>query len=323
MNFVFAILSFLFATSSHAKSDLCDILQLPNCHGVTKQLRRNAFQSAPTSSTASNLNPANTSFDKGLGVEALAQANNSVLYGLISGTGKMGGALISGSPDNGFFGNRVPELQEAIAERTENNHQFKNRKLTLALAGKLFSHKNFGLDGGLILKRHSDLKKVNYGGGISGRIWLLHFGASAYQDDFFIDLTRTIETHSGLSYAELSGDLSVSERFLVTTYTIGTRIRNFAIDYGVIKSKLDFYGSPTDIALLSASIYYKDWLFSFASRTETSAQPIFVEGELDPAKEKSATYLGLQYSLNRHMIMGLNYNYFLLNELALTLTLFI
>ncbi len=323
MKFLFAYLLSLLTMAVHAKSNLCDVLQLPNCHGVTKQLRRNAFQSAPTSSTASNLNPANTSFDKGLGVEALGQANNPILYGLISGTGKMGGALISGSPDNGFFGNRVPELPEEITKRTEEKHQFKNQKLTLALAGKLVSQKNLGLDAGLILKRHSELKKVNYGLGISGRIWLLHFGASAYQDDFFIDYTRTIRDGTGSTYAQLYEEDSASERFVVTTYTVGTRFSNFAVDYGLIKSKLDFYGTPTDIALLSASVYYKDLLLSFASRKETSAQTIFVEGELDRAKEKSATYLGLQYSLNQHMIMGANYNYFLLKELSLTLTLFI
>jgi hypothetical protein len=123
-------------------SDLCDILKLPNCGGVTKQLRRNAFQSAPTSSTASGLNPANTSFDKGLGLEVLAQPNNPLLYSVISGTGKMGGALISGAADNGFFGNRVPELPETIADRSAEKHQYKNRKLSLPLAGKLFSRKH-------------------------------------------------------------------------------------------------------------------------------------------------------------------------------------
>ncbi len=122
---------------------------------------------------------------------------------------------------------------------------------------------------------------------------------------------------TGSTYAQLTGVPLVTENFLVTTYTVGTRIKNFAVDYGIIKSEFDFYGTPTDFALLSASMYYRDWPLTLARRTELSAQPVFVDGELDPAEEKSATYLGLQYSVNKHLILGGNYNYFLLNELSL------
>lgn len=310
--------------ASATQSDICDILNLPNCRGVTRQLRRNTFQTAPTTSTASNLNPANVSFDKGLGVEAMAQANNPVLFSLTSGTGKMGGALISGAMDNSFFGNRTPELDEDFRDRHVNDKQYKNKKYTFALGAKLLSQKNVGLDLGVLLKRHSEVKKINPGVGVSGRFWLIHFGASMYRDDMFINFEDTINEESGMRYSDLEGKKSIDENFLVTTFTIGTRIKNFAFDMGTIKSKLDYYDQvETNIVIYSGSFYYKDFLFNLAMRKESSGAPIYEDGRVQEQKEKSETYYGIQYSLNRHIIFGVNYNYFLLNEMSATVSLFI
>ena len=306
------------------ESDICDILNLPNCRGVTKQLRRNTFQTAPTASTASNLNPANVSFDKGLGLEIMGQANNPVLFSLTSGTGKMGGALISGVMDNTFFGNRVPELDEEFIERYDNDKQYKNEKFTFALGAKLLSSKKVGLDVGALFKRHSEVKTINPGLGLSGRVWMIHFGVSMYKDDMYINLEDTVQRGTGIRYSDLLGKKSIDENFLVTTYTIGTRIKNFAFDMGTIKSTLDYYdGVETNIVIYSGSFYFKDFLFNLAMRNESSGAPVYESGDVKVEKEKSALYYGIQYSLNRHIIFGVNYNYFLLKEMSGNVTLFI
>lgn len=310
--------------ASAAASDVCDILNLPNCRGVTRQLRRNTFQSAPTTATASNINPANVSFDKGLGVEVLAQPSNPLLFSLASGTGKMGGALISGGLDNSFFGNRTPELPEEFLERNETDKQYKNKKLTLALGAKFVARKNVGLDVGALFKRHSEVKKINPGAGVSARLWRLHFGASVFRDDMYLNLQDTMNEASGMRYAELLGKEEWTENFLVTTLTVGTRIDNFSLDVGSIKSKLDFYDEiQTHILIYSAAFQYKDALFNMALRQENSGAPVYKNERLEVKKEKSDMYFGFQYSLNRHLILGVSYNYFLLKEMSATLSLFL
>lgn len=322
---IFAITIFCMSSwaSAAPSSDICDLVDIPKCRGITKQLRRNTFQTAPNTSSAANLNPANVSYDRGLGVEALAQANNPLLFSLVSGTGRMGGALISGSLDNSFFGNRTPELPENFFERSKDDKQFKNRKLSLALGGKLISHRNAGFDIGVILKRHSDVKKVNPGIGASGRLFFFHFGASVYQDDFFLDLTRNIEPTSGQLYSVLLGKDHLEEKFTVTTYTFGTRIKNLSLDMASIRSKLKFYEDPTEIKIFSAGFHYKDFLLNAAIRKESSNALYFDGDELVEKKEKSGNFFALQYSLSRNIIFGLNYNFFLLNEMSLSATFFI
>lgn len=312
--------SFTFAAPS---TDICDLVDIPNCRGITKQLRRNTFQTAPNTSSAANLNPANVSYDRGFGVEALAQAKNPLLFSVVSGTGRMGGALISGSLDNSFFGNRTPELPENFLERNKEDRQFKNQKLSLALGGKLISQRNVGLDVGVILKRHSELKNINPGLGMSGRFFFFHFGASIYQDEFFVDLTKTIEPVSGTPYSIVLGKDHLEEKFQVTTYTFGTRIKNLSLDMASIRSKLKFYDDPTEITIFSAGFHFKDFLLNAALRKETSNSPLFEDGTLKDEKEKSGNFFALQYSINRNIIFGINYNYFLLKEMSLSATFFI
>lgn len=296
-----------------ASNDICDILKLPNCQGVTKQLRRSSASSLPSSSLASSLNPANVSFDRGVGLDILAEHNNPVHFGLLAGTGKMGGALINGSVDNGFFGNRVPELDGDRLERELGKVQYRNKKLTVAIGGKLTSSRNYGIDAGLILKRHPEIKDVNPGIGFSARVWKINFGASYFKDDSYTDLSSL----PGVTPPFVEDD------FYVTTYTAGTRIGNFSFDYGVIKSDIESFGGPTVISIFSSAYQYENFLFNLAVRNERSKAPEFVDGMLVQNEEKGSIFAAIQYSVNQHIIFGVNYNHFLLRDLGLSLTLFL
>lgn len=286
--------------------DLCDILDLQNCNGVSKQGRRASALSLPSPSTASLLNPATTSFDRGLGVEAIHQSGNPVVFNLASGTGKVGAALISTSMENTFFGNRIYELGSDYFYRRKNKKQYKSDKISLAMAAKLFRRRNFAFDVGVILKRHNEIKRVNPGVGVSGRMGFINFGASAYQDDFHLE-------EMGHSY---------QERFQVMTYSVGSKFKNLSFDYGLISTRYKLDEANTRVSLYSTSYIMGDFMFNLALRSENSPALKFVDGELRYQERKDDIYGGVQASLGRYLIVGVNYNYFLLNEFSTMATLF-
>lgn len=314
----------IFASPSWSASspDICDLLDLQNCSGVSKQGRRSSILSVPSPSTSSLLNPATVSFDRGVGLEAIHQSGNPVLFNIASGTGKVGAAFISTSMENTFFGNRVYELDDEYLRRRKNKKQYRTKKLSFAVAGKLYRKKNIALDAGLIFKRHSEIKRINPGAGLSGRVGFFTFGASVYQDDFHLDLVGHSNPSSGVPYEQLFGKTSYQERFLVTTYAVGAKIKNLSLDYGIINTKYKRDNESTTVQLISSSYIAGDFMFNLAIRNERSPAPKYVDGSLVYQDSKTDTFGGVQVSLGRYFILGINYNYFLLNEMSLMGTLF-
>ena len=311
----------LFSVDAFSQAtDICEFIKMPSCRGVTRQIRRTSAGSIPSTTTAMSMNPANVTFDRGLGLDIMAQASNPLLFGLSTGTGKMGGALISGSIENSFFGNRAPEEPYAMADRIQGHKQYRNKKIGVALGARLISNKKAGLDIGIIAKRHPEIKKINPGIGLSGRVWKLSFGVSHYKDDYYIDFRNLTQPNSNLPFPIKE----LQEDFTVTTYTVGTRIGDLALDYGVINtSKIDFYEDKTSISIFSASYHYNNFLLSGALRTENSSAPEIKDGIPRDNDEKSSIYTAIQYSVNAHIVLGIHYNYFLLKEPSLSATFFL
>lgn len=308
-----------------ATPNLCDLVNIPNCEGITKQFRRTSAQSLPSPATSANLNPATVSFDRGFGIEMIHQPGNPVNFNVASGTGKLGGALISQSLENSFFGNRVVELDSAFLARNVDEKQYKSRKLTLALGHKIVNKRNAGLDLGLILKRHSDVKDVNPGLGLSARLGPVTLGASVYKDDFILfekDFNKQNPDLIG-AFPQIYGKPgSYEESFTVQTFTAGVRIRNFTFDVGFIKTKYDLYEDDATIRIYSAAYAYENVLFNIAIRDEFSTLPKFQENDLSDERGSNAVYGGVQVGFGKHVIVGVSYNYFLLRELSLNGTLF-
>lgn len=317
-----ALLLMIGAALAQTGPNICDILDIKNCSGVSRQGRRASFLSAPNPTTAAILNPATVSFDRGFGVEAMFQSGNPVVFSAASGTGRIGGALISTSLENTFFGNRVSELDDSFLKRSKDKKQYKNRKLGLAFGGKLFRQKHFSLDLGFILKRHDEIKKINPGVGVSGRLGFLTYGASVYKDDFYLDFVGHIDPATNIPYTTLMGKEDYSETFTVTTYTVGTKYKGFSFDYGVIKSQYKYSDNDSNIQLFAGSYIYKNLMFNLAYRKEKSFAPLFEDDQLKYKENKSAVFSGVQVSLGKHFIVGLNYNYFLLNEFSLSSSIF-
>jgi len=288
-------------------STLCDIFNFPNCSGISRVSRRSSQQSLPSSATSASLNPANVSYDKGIGIgiEAIHQDKNSSIFNLSSGTEKIGGALINANLENSFFGNRTPEVDSERLKRQLDIQQFKTKKLTLALGNKLVKRKNLNLDLGLIFKYNPDIRKLNPGFGLSSKVGPLSIGASLYQDDFYINSSN------------------YQERFYVMTYSAGARIGAMAFDVGVIKSKNAFYQDiENTINLYSIAYSYKNFLFNYGLRNEKGPFPKFVNNELISQETKTDSFGSMQFSIGRNLTFAINYNYFLLNELSLSTAVF-
>lgn len=304
----------LFPLAQAKTLDVCDLIDLPNCNGTSGQNRRTSNYSLPSPATAANLNPANTTTDRGFGVESLFQANNPVSFNLVAGSGKFGGALISPTLENSFFGVRVPETAEDFLDRNQEKKRFDTKKYSFALGGKIIRQKNYGLDFGLLFKRHSEVKKIRTGLGLSGRFRFLSLGASVYKDDFWVDLKDDGDPATK----------SYDESFMVRTFSGGIKFRNFSFDVGKIYTdKYKFTDEKIDITLYTASMAWNNWLFNYGMRREESPTPKFKDDILVPAKVKKATYAGVQYSWWRPLVVGVHYNYFLLNEVSATVTIFI
>lgn len=305
-------------TFSYAEDDHCRYFKYcgsSSSHGSSK--------SAPSASIASSLNPGNISKIKGLGLEFSYQPSNPVGYALVTGNGKLGGALIASSGDNTFFGNRTIEIDDVYLQRRLDDKRYKNKKLHGAIGLSLIDKSNFGLDLGLSAKRHSEIGRINPGMGISGKIYFLNFGYYVYKDDAKIALNDYTNPYSGTPYSLIYGSETYEEKYTVTTLTLGTKIKNFAFDLAAIKTDYKFYTSPTSIRIYSGSYLFKSTLFNLAYRQEESDNLKEKDGILSVERKKSDIYGGVQYIASKNLMIGLAYNAFLLNEFSANLTLFL
>ncbi len=303
---------------------LCEILQLKNCRSITKQSRRASAQSLPSVATASNFNPANISQDKGLGIETIYQSNNPLTFSFITGTGKIGGALISSTLENSFFGNRVPELGTNEINRRVAKERYKSNKLNTGFSFALFKNRTFGADLGISAKYNQDTKRIHPGAGLSLRLGPANLGASVYRDDFKFKFGNILNP-GGTPYSTIYGSENYEEQFTIVNFTGGLRIRNLFLDAGMIQTKYKIEGdTPSKILIYSAAYTWDRFLFNLAYRSEDSAAPQFDYSKEDLVfkKKKNDFYGGIQYALNRFMILGVQYNYFLMKDVSFSGTVF-
>lgn len=240
-------------------------------------------------------------------MEVLHQNSNPVVFNIATGTGKLGGALISSNLENSFFSNRIVEKESAFLKRQKENKQYKSQKLHLALGASLIKKSKLALDAGIMFKRHKEIGKINPGAGISGRLGFFTWGGALYQDDFILDPSLINE---------------YSEKFNVLTYTAGIKYKRFSFDAGVIKTKYKVYDQHSSIHLYSASYGVRNFIFNVAIRNEISPGLKFIDGKLVEKKSHNEFFGSLQTSFGKHLIIGLNYNYFLLDEFSYAMTLF-
>lgn len=316
-----AIILIFFSTifqSSAQQDDHCQYFKY--CGNASQS---STSKSQPSASSSANFNPSNISNIKGLGVETLFQPNNSLGFNLVTGNGKVGGALITPTAENSFFGNRSIELDPAYAQRRVEKIRYKSKKINVALGAKIISKKQFALDLGVSLKRNPEVKKINPGVGLSARLWIFNFGAYIYKDDTKLEFKDYVDPMSQIPYSTIFGTTSYTETFTAKTLSVGTQIGSLALDAGMIKTKYDFYQNETSIIIYSTAYNYKKFLFNLAYRKESSDNMKEENGVLTSERIKVDYYGGVQYLWNRHVTTGIAYNHFLVKDISFTLTLFL
>jgi hypothetical protein len=283
---------------------------------------RSSAQSLPSAGSAGGLNPSNIAKVKGFGFETMFQAGNPPLFNIVTGTGRIG-ALVSPTQENTFWGNRPIEIDDVYFLRREGKKQYKNKKLSLAVGASLIDNKHASFDLGVSVKRNPDLKKFNPGFAASGKLFIFTFGFYYSKDDVKVDLGNYLNLTTLIPYQTTYGSKTYIEKFSMMTYTVGLQLGNLSADAGFIKTKYKFYSEDTTIRLVSLSYSFKKLLFNIAQREENSPNFMYANGMLVNQRKKQEIYYGLQYLYNKHFLLGVAYNHFLLHEGSASLTIFL
>ncbi len=329
------ILSLIFIFSgcaSRSKPTICEYLKLDNCNNSKRSLSRSAGASLPSVNAAAFNNPAAISLNRGLGVESI-HYDGYAQVGLITGTGRIGAAISNFPNDGTFFGNTAIESDNDYRKRIIDGKKFEDDKIVLAGALNLFGAKTktgLQMDLGLIYRRHNELEKDYYGGGlILSYAKFISIGASYYDDVYYQNLSgkddEVIDEEGNATtiiYPE-DPDLITETDFSVRSYVAGLRFSKLALDYihfDVISEDEDY--NEISIDIYNLSYFYKKWILSYGRRFETSFKEVYQEETFIQEKEKSDTFLGAQYATNNGFLLGAFINYYLINDLSLGLTYF-
>jgi hypothetical protein len=311
----FLILLILSTTSAFA-DDLCEYFKY--CGGASSSSHKSV-----NTSTSTLLNPSNIARIKGLGVETLLQPNNPLGFSLVTGTGRVGGAIISPTLENSFFGIRSLELDDAFLDRYIKSQRYKNKKLNLAVGINIFDKGPYSFDLGFSAKRNPEVRKINPGAGFSLKLGIFNLGAYIFKDDVHLNFTNFSNIYSNNSYVNQFNAETYQETYLVKSFSAGVRIKNLSLDAAVLSTKYKFYNSDTNIKIYSLAYNWGNFMFNLAHRLETSPNAAIVDNQLVWEENKTFNYAGIQFMANKNLMLGLGYNTFLMNELSGTITIFL
>lgn len=311
---------------------ICD--QFPEyCTNLKRNQSRPVNSSLPTQSSAVFNNPAAVNTDRGFGIESIHYKGDAQL-GLVTGTGRVGAAISNNPSEETFFGNGVQEDTLTYRERWFEKDQYKSEKFILSTAVNLFGkkrRKGLQMDLGINYRYINDIKSSFLGGGLALN-WSRIISASyaEFRDAYVKDLRgKTI------TYYEVDGSKSTftypqdniylfQKHFQVKNYTLGFNYSNWSFDYSWFTTTNLDDNTKSYVKIFNSSLFYKKWMFSFGTREEESQREYF-----DPKKEEMITqkfkyniFIGAQYALGKHFVIGLFNNYYLLNEWSLGLTFF-
>lgn len=259
------------------------------------------------------INPSAVPLEKGFGAEAI-HYKGTFDFALVQGLGRVGAAISPSNSEETFFGPPGFELPEDHLARKRARDKFQGTKLTLATAFGLIENRKTGLrrfetNLGVMAKHNQATGQTTPGAGISGIAGPFTFGYSAYQDHHRFDE----EDFAPLEPPRVD--------YTVETYSVGLFLNAIAIDY----SHLRLLTNDLDtVTLITATIFTPEALFTFGHRTEESHRPgfDFTTEALAATEKKVEHFVGAQADVTRHLMLGVFYNYYLVRELSLGMTVF-
>jgi hypothetical protein len=302
------------------------------CSNLKRNQSRPTNSAAPTQSAAVFSNPAAVSTDKGFGVESIHFKGGE--FGLVTGSGRVGAAISNNPSSETFFGNGAQEDVLSYRKRWFEKTKFKTSKFVFSGAANVFgkrSRKGLHLDIGVIVRNIPEIETTYVGGGVSIN-WsrILSFGYSEYRDAYVKDFRNTtLESYDKkgvpTSYAFDNSDYNFYEwHYQVRNYVVGFNYKNFSFDYSWLTTTNLENNEKYYVKIFNTSLFYGYWMFTAGFRNEESPRETYDYDlkELINKQHKSDMFLGAQYALGNHFVLGLFNNYYLLDEWSVGLTYF-
>lgn len=299
----------LFSLEARAFTEtICHLYDDASCLGS-----RGSPSGNPSTSNRVRVNPSAVPIESGLGIESIVYGS-SADFGIVRGNGRVGAAISPSNSEETFFGPPGVELPEETLRRKRASEKYPSQKVSLATAFKLLSNKRSGMDRfdlnlGVMAKYNTLTKGILPGGGFTGVLGALTFGASTYQDE------------TQLNYSIYGSGLAPRAKFLVDTYTIGLFLNSVVVDYSHLRVKTT---DPSDVSLVTASLLLKNVILTAARRSVDSSRPIynFTTRELEANAPRDDYFAGVQVRVGKRVLVGALYNYYLLNDVSGSFTFF-
>jgi hypothetical protein len=279
-----------------------------NCHGS------HSSSSNPSAGSQVKINPSAVPTEAGFGIESILY-KDQVDLALVRGLGRVGAAISPANSEETFFGPPGFEAPGDYLERNVEATKFPNQKYTLAAAAMLASKdgsdlNSYSLKLGFMGKYNKYTTNISPGGGLSGTLGPFTFGVSYYKDE-----------------EQMAADLDKDQRpapleYNVQTYSIGIFLHSVILDYSYLRLALD--EEISEVNLYTASLLVKNFILTASKRIEKSARPSYNRDtmNLETKEIKEHYFGGVQYSINKHVLVGVLYNYYLLDEFSVMGTVF-
>lgn len=269
---------------------------------------------APTRGGKIKINPSAVPVEKGTGIEAIFF--DGVDFAIVKGFGRVGAGISMSNSEDTFFGAPSIELPEDNLQRQIDQEKYDSKKYTLATAFKVYGNKKSGMKQltanlGVMGKYNTLTHSILGGAGISGKVGFFTYGYSVYRDETQLDYSR---------YWGRDGEKATTG-FFVETASLGAFLHSLAIDYSILRMVTN---DTWTISTLTTSLLLKRTIFTLATRTEVSQRPAYSSSSkaLVRKERKYETFLGAQFNVGKHLLAGLFYNYYNLDELSLGATVF-
>lgn len=262
---------------------------------------------APTRGSKIRINPAVIPLNESFGGEFLF-FDNSVDFAIVKGLGRVGAAISPSNSEETFFGPPGVEVSSDFLTRHQGKHKYPSQKLTFATAFGLIENKRSGLSRfeinlGAMAKYNRVTKAIYGGGGLSGVAGPFTFGYSLYRDE--TDL-YTIVT-----------------RYNVESYSLGAFLGPLVLDYSNLRMYTEY---ETILAsMVTGTILLSRVLITASVRNERSLRPEYnpASDSLEYNLDKREYFAGVQYGVTRNIMLGMFYNYYLMREASVGVTIFL
>jgi hypothetical protein len=277
----------------------------------------NGSTSNPSTGSQVKINPSAVPTEAGFGIEGLF-FKSEVDVSVVRGTGRVGAALSPSNSEETFFGPPGFEDQIKLYERKTLSEKYPNQKVTLAGAVSLVDHagsglRTFSLKLGVMGKYNKLLKNISPGAGLNGVLGPLTFGGSVYNDETQLEDPLVP-----------GGPNTTRIGYQVQTYNVGVFLSSLILDYSHLQLKIPDDPAISEVTLLTASLMVSKFILTVAKRTENSPRLSYNYQTklLEDKLIKEETFGGVQYKMNKNLMFGGFYNYYLLREISVSATLF-